>query len=464
MTQVKRGQTLATVAFYAPPPRPSTDLRTHSRTESMNSTNKETNDQYDVVVIGGGPGGAALATLLARSGWSCLVLEAARFPRYHVGESLIPHTYGLFERLGLLPKLRESVFPVKHSVRFVSRSGNQSDSFYFSETIQGEGATTWQVKRSEFDQIMLTHAAESGVEVREGWRVGKVLFEGEQAVGVEAQEGNNAPQTIRARMVVDASGRATVIGRQLKLRGPVPGLHKSSAWTYYSGAERPTGIDAGETTIFRLSDDAWFWSIPLPDDIVSVGIVCDPERLFNEAGSMEEEFLQQIGECLPLAHRLKSATRQGPVRGLRELSYCNSQTCGDGWVMIGDARAFLDPIYSSGLFLALGSAELAAQCIHHALETNDVSAGRLRKFEAGLTEGVEVIRRLIHAFYDPDFSFQKFVVRFPEQRTALIDCLVGDVLKDLSSFKKALASMTTPPKTEPSAKTGKRQGSRVVTA
>lgn len=404
------------------------------------------NDNYDVVVIGGGPGGAALATLLARSGWKCLILEAARFPRYHVGESLIPHTYGIFERLGLLSKLRDSVFPVKHSVRFVSRSCNESDPFYFSETIPGERATTWQVERSKFDQILLTHAAENGVEVREGCRVEKVLFEDDRAVGVEVRgESREATQTIRSRVVVDASGRATVIGRQLGLRGPVPGLRKSSAWAYYSGSERPTGIDAGETTIFRLSDDAWFWSIPLPNDIVSVGIVCDPERLFNDSGNMEKFFLEQVEKCPPLASRLKAASRQGPVRGLKELSYLNSQTCGDGWVMIGDARAFLDPIYSSGLYLALGSAELAAQCIHDALGHNDLSTARLGKFEAGLLEGVEVIRSLIHAFYDPDFSFQKFAVRFPEQRASLIDCLVGDVLKDMTPFTEALAEMTPPP-------------------
>ena len=402
-------------------------------------------ENYDVVVIGGGPGGAALATFLTQAGRSCLVLEGARFPRYHIGESLIPHTYGVFDKLGLLPQLRASAFPAKHSVRFVSRRGTQSDPFYFSETIPGERATTWQVERSEFDEMMLNHARESGVEARSRCHVEKVLFEGDRAVGVEAKCESNQLQTFHSKVVVDASGRSTVIGKQLGLRGPVPGLRKSSAWAYYSGGERGAGIDAGETTIFRVSDDAWFWYIPLPNDVISVGIVCDPERVFNDEQSMEQSFLQEIEKCLPLSGRLKHAHRNGSIRGLKELSYLNSQTCGDGWVMIGDARAFLDPIYSSGLYLALGSAELAAQSINEALDANDVSAARLGSFEPTLLQGVDVIRSLIHAFYDPDFSFQRFSERFPDQRAALIDCLVGDVLKDMAPFRAALAQMTPPP-------------------
>lgn len=388
-----------------------------------------------------------MATLLARAGRRCVLLESSKFPRYHVGESLIPHTHGVFERLGLLPKLKVSAFPVKHSVRFVGRSGLASAPFYFSETISGERATTWQVSRPEFDQLMLGHALENGVIVGENCRVDRVLFEGTRAVGVVAECDGRGSRKIRAKVVVDASGRSTVIGRQLRLRVPVPGLRKASSWTYYRGGERFSGIDAGETTIFRVSDDAWFWYIPLAEDIVSVGIVGDPARLFTKSGSIEETFRTQVEECRPLADRLTEATRVGPVRGLKQLSYLNRQTCGDGWVMIGDARAFLDPIYSSGLCLALGSAEAAAECVDQALEIGDVSSKQLGKFEPGLWKGVEVIRRLIHAFYDPAFSFQGFSDRFPEQRTALIDCLVGDVFKDMTSFTAALAHMTPPPPT-----------------
>ena len=179
---------------------------------------------------------------------------------------------------------------------------------------------------------------------------------------------------------------------------------------------------------------------------MSVGVVADPEYLFTAGDTPEAIFEREVARCATLGERLTLAKRIGSVRGLRQLAYLNRQTCGDGWVMIGDARAFLDPIYSSGLYLALGSAELAAQCINDALAVGDVSAGRLGAFEPALWDGVEVIRRLILAYYDPNFSFPEFVRRFPGQFAALIDCLIGDVVgKDLSSFKAALAQMTPPP-------------------
>ena len=403
------------------------------------------NEAYDVAVIGGGPGGAALATLLAKRGHRCVILEQASFPRYHIGESLVPHTYGVFKRLGLLEKLKQSSFPVKHSVRFVSPNGKESTLFYFSETIPDEGAQTWQVERSEFDQMMLDHARENQVTVKQGASVEKVLFENDQAKGITIQVGSQR-EDISARVVVDASGRATVIGRQLNLKTSVPGLNKASLWGYYRGGERLPGIDAGETTLMLLPSGGWFWYIPLPDDLISAGIVAEPSSLFPHSGQTPEEvFESEISKCPAVLGRLENATRVGPVRGLERLAYFNSQTCGDGWVMIGDARAFLDPIYSSGLFLALGSAECAAECIDSALAANDVSSERLGAFEPALGRGVETVRALIYAFYDPNFSFQEFLQRFPEQRRHLIDCLVGDVLKDMTSFTDALATMTKQP-------------------
>lgn len=399
----------------------------------------------DVAVIGGGPGGAALATFLARAGHHCVIFEQSKFPRYHIGESLIPHTHGIFDRLGLLPQLRASAFPVKHSVRFVSHGGKESVPFYFSETIPGERARTWQVERSQFDTMMLDHARAGGVEVHEQTSIDKVLFEDSRAVGVQTVSADGARSEIRAKVVVDASGRACIIGRQLGLRSPLPELRKASAWGYFRGGKRLPGIDAGETTMFLIPGGGWFWYIPLPDDMVSVGIVADPEYVFSQSDDMEAAFTREVALCAPLADRLSAATRVGPVRGSRHLAYLNRQTCGDGWVMIGDARAFLDPIYSSGLYLALGSAELAAQCIDDALKNNDVSAARLGAFEPALWKGVNVVRRLIHAFYDPNFSFPKFAERFPEHRAALIDCLIGDVIKDMSAFTAALEQMTPPP-------------------
>lgn len=193
------------------------------------STHPKSSDEniYDVAIIGGGPGGAALATFLAKKGRRCFIAEASKFPRYHIGESLVPHTYGILERLGLLPKLKQSTFPEKHSVRFVAPSGHETTPFYFSETIPGDGARTWQVERGEFDQLMLDHAREHKVEIREGAKVDKVLFDNGRAIGLELVNGSG-PETVCARVVVDASGRSTVIGRQLGLKKDVPGLNKAS--------------------------------------------------------------------------------------------------------------------------------------------------------------------------------------------------------------------------------------------
>lgn len=403
--------------------------------------------QYDVVCIGGGPAGAALATFLSRQGHRCLVLEQSRFPRYHIGESLIPHTFGIFERLDFLPQLRGSAFPVKHSVRFVSPSGRESTPFYFSETIAGDRARTWQVERSQFDQMLLDHARAQGADVRERIAVDRVLFDDQfRAVGVRVVLPDGTWEEIPARVIVDASGRGCVIGRQLGVRCPLPELRKASVWGYYRGGKRLPGIDAGETTMFMVPGGGWFWYIPLPDDIISVGLVADPEYVFSESDDMEAAFRGEVARCGPLMERLAPAQRVGPVRGSRHLAYLNRRTCGDGWVMIGDARAFLDPIYSSGLYLALGSAELAAGCIHEALRAGDVSAVRLGAFEPALVKGVTVVRQLIHAFYDPEFSFPKFAQRFPDQRANLIDCLIGDVVnRDLSAFIAALEQMTPPP-------------------
>ena len=295
-----------------------------------------------------------------------------------------------------------------------------------------------------FDRMMLDHARESGVEICEGVAVEKVLFDGQRATGVAIANGTGL-KSISAKVVVDASGRSTVIGRQLGLKGDVPGLKKASLWGYYRGGKRLPGIDAGETTMLLIPGGGWFWYIPLPDDVVSVGIVADPDYLFTAGDTPEAIFEREVSRCATLGERLVVGQRVGPVRGLRQLAYLNRRTCGDGWVMIGDARAFLDPIYSSGLFLALGSAELAADCIESALTANDFSAARLGAFEPALWDGVDSVRRLIYAFYDPKFSFREFAERFPDQRRSLIDCLVGDVIKDMSAFKNALAQMTPPP-------------------
>ena len=399
-------------------------------------------EHYDVAVIGGGPAGCALATFLQRESHRCLVLESGSFPRYHIGESLIPNTYGTLKRLGILDALRDSAYPIKHSVRFVSPTGKSSQPFYFSETIEGDGARTWQVERSSFDVLCVEHARANGVDLRMSAPVESVCFQANCAVGVRVRRGEKESYDIDARVVVDASGRRALIGDQLGLKDPVPGLVKSSLWSYYRGGERLPGIDAGETTIFLLESGGWIWYIPLPEDTISVGVVDDPQRLFQDGLAPEASFAAQVAACPGLAARLAKAQRSDRVRGLREMAYRNRRMAGDGWVMIGDAAAFLDPIYSSGLYLALGSAELAAGSIHKALQLDDPSAARIGAHLERLGGGVAVIEKLIRAFYTPGFSFRRFIDHHPEHRKALIECLVGDVVgKNMVAFTDALDDM-----------------------
>src|SRR5215210_8346670 len=244
-------------------------------------------DSYDVIVIGGGPAGATAATLVAQHGHRVLLLERAPEARFKIGESLMPATWSTFERLGVLPKLAKSHFPRKYSVQFYGRSGKASVPFYFQETDPHERSVTWQVLRSEFDALMLDNAREHGVEVRRGAAVKDVLFDGERAVGVRADLGKGSidgggVREIPCKVVVDATGRSAFLGRKLGLMRPDPELRKAAIFTHFKGALRDPGIDEGATLVLYTKDPGgWFWYIPLPNDIVSVGVVGSIEQLIT---------------------------------------------------------------------------------------------------------------------------------------------------------------------------------------
>ncbi|MCH8853813.1 MAG: tryptophan 7-halogenase, partial [Planctomycetes bacterium] len=385
----------------------------------------------DCVIMGGGPAGATVATVLAQHGQRVRVLEKAWFPRPHIGESLVPHTYWTFERIGMLDKLRRTDFPRKQSVQFINALGNESQPFYFPDFDPGEHSTTWQVPRPEFDKLMLDNAREHGVEVTEGAIVGRVLFEGQRAVGVQAVV-DGVTLEIPAKVVVDATGQSTLLSRQLKLRQADDKLKNSSIYGYYRGALRDSGRNAGATVIiYSPNGDGWFWSIPLADDLTSVGLVAPSKALWSGAGDdPQTKFQEAIRACPGMASRLVNASQIGGVTVTKDFSYRASRVAGDGWVLIGDAFGFLDPIYSSGVMLALKSGELAADTIHEALEADDLSGERLGRFAPQLTDGMQTIRQLVHAFYDPNFSFAKFSRDYPQYKEHIVRILIGDVFND----------------------------------
>ncbi|MCH8807531.1 MAG: tryptophan 7-halogenase [Planctomycetes bacterium] len=389
------------------------------------------NEQHDCIVIGGGPAGATAATLLAEWGHEVLLLEKATFPRYHIGESLMPQTFWIFKRLGVLNTLRASAYPRKQSVQFVNASGKESLPYYFTDRDPNEWSTTWQVWRDEFDRMMLDNARARGAVVREGVSVSKVLFEGSRAVGVVARR-DGRDSEIAARIVIDATGSAAVLSNQLGIRSPDPKLKKASVYSYYEGAYRDEGRNAGATIIIHTPDrSGWFWFIPLPDDLTSVGIVAAPSYLCSGRGNDPAATLdEEIARAPAAAKRLEHARRVRDVFVTRDFSYRADRVAGDGWVLIGDAFGFLDPIYSSGVMFALKSGEMAADAIHEALEAGDLSAARLGRWGPTLNNGMQLIRRLVYAFYDPEFSFGRFMRAHPEQEDRLVRLLIGDVFND----------------------------------
>ncbi|MFN0054339.1 MAG: NAD(P)/FAD-dependent oxidoreductase [Planctomycetales bacterium] len=385
-----------------------------------------------VVVIGGGPAGSTAATLIAQQGYRVQLFERERFPRFHIGESLIPETYWVLDRLKMLPKMKGSQYVKKYSVQFVSSSGRLSEPFYFVDHKPHECSQTWQVRRSEFDQLMLENAREQGVEVQEGVRVLEVLFDGERAVGVRIQEPGGGERTVAADVIVDASGQSSMIMSRLGLREWDPVLKKAALWTYWQGAYRDTGRDEGATIVLQTkSRKGWFWYIPLHDDILSVGVVSDYQYLFKNRADKDHEtiYQEEVADCPGVIPRIANARRVTEFFAAKEYSYRSRRAAGDGWVLVGDAFGFLDPLYSSGVLLALKSGQLAADSVVEGLARGDTSGDQLGRWEPGFVQGMDRMRRLVCEYYD-GFNFGRFVKQHPEHKGTLTDLLIGDLFKD----------------------------------
>ncbi len=389
------------------------------------SDGKENNP--DVVVIGGGPAGSTTSTLIAQRGYRVQLFERERFPRFHIGESLIPETYWVLKRLNMLPKMQKSHFVKKYSVQFVNANGKLSAPFYFWDNKPHECSQTWQVVRSEFDQLMLNNAREHGVEVHEGVRVHDVLFEGERAVGVSIKDQDGSFREIRARVVVDASGQNGLLQNRLRLRVWDPVLNKGAIWTYWEGAFRDTGRDEGATMVLQTANkNGWFWYIPLHNNIVSVGVVAPFDYLFKGRVNYAQTYEEEVERCQVVKERVSTGTRVTGYFATKDYSYRAKQVAGEGWVLVGDAFGFLDPLYSSGVLLALRSGEMAADAICDGFETGDTSAGQLGRWGPVFNEGVDRMRRLVCEYYD-GFSFGNFVRDYPHLQGTVTDLLIGDL-------------------------------------
>src|SRR6478672_4882415 len=391
------------------------------------------NNTYDVIVMGGGPAGSSVAGILAREGRQVILFEKEIFPRHHIGESLMTDTYWTFRRMGLLEKLRDSPFVRKYSVQFANAAGKESRPFYFFEAVHHESAVTWQVTRAKFDELLINHAAEQGAVVHQGVLVKQVLFEGDRAVGVEVQMPDGSLEQFFAKVIVDATGQMAMLSNKFRWRVRDPKLKKAVLYSYWKGGHREPDLNGGATLVLRTEHGSggWFWYIPLEDDITSVGIVADPDYLLKGRGQdLAKIYQEEIDRCEPVRKRVAGSERVDKIYSILDYSYRSKHNSGNGFIIIGDAYGFLDPIYSSGVLLALKMAELAADRIHDAFNNNDFSGARLGQSQAQLDKGIESMRKLVYAFYNEGFSFSQFLQKYPDQRVNIITLLMGNVFKE----------------------------------
>ena len=388
-------------------------------------------EQYDCIIVGGGPAGSSAATIVSQAGFDTLLLEREAMPRYHIGESLMPEAFWCFERLGVLDQMRNSDYVRKVSVQFVSSTGKESQPFFFKQHDPRECSSTWQVERAEFDHMLFKNAAANGASCVDQARVMDVLMDGDRAVGVTVQTSEGTSKEVRAKVVVDATGLQAVIANRMGLRRDEEDLKKIAIWSYFENAEREPGEHGGATIILHTEKkDSWFWFIPLRNGITSVGVVGDRSYMLEDRGSPEQTFADELALCPAMQRRLALSTNIEKYRVAREFSYTTTQQSGDGWVLVGDAMGFIDPIYSSGVYFALQSGIMAADVVVTGLRNDDTSATQLASWVDEFKEGTQWIRKLVDVYYCNPFSMGKFLKMYPQYIGNITDLLIGRIFYD----------------------------------
>jgi flavin-dependent dehydrogenase len=354
-------------------------------------------DMYDVAIIGGGPAGSTGATLLARAGRRVIVFERDKFPRFHIGESLLPFSMKAFTRMDVLEKFDRFGFLKKYGGEFFSACCDKGIKFYFKDAYRSQTDHSYQVTRGDFDKLLLDHARENGAEVHEETAVESVEFANEYVDLAIASRGN-----VQARYLIDASGRNSVLGNKFKIKKTYEHLQKLSIFAHYDGMTRAEGIDGTLTGLIR-GIDRWFWIIPLTPERTSIGVVLDSDT-FKRSKQTPEDFLEQaIREQSILTKRMQNAYRASEVYVAADFSYRSANLYGDRWLLAGDAAGFIDPIFSSGVFLAVFSGELAADALHQVLDQPRTAKKLFPRYEKKVNRAMDVYLRFVDAWYTKEF-------------------------------------------------------------
>lgn len=356
----------------------------------------EKNNQYDVAIIGGGPAGSTAATLLAKAGRHVVVLEREKFPRFHIGESLLPFSTKAFDRLGVREKLDRTFLP-KFGGEIVAACGTKGIKFYFKDGYKTKRDRAYQVTRSEFDKLLLDHSRDSGAEVREETEVKKIDF-AKDSVTLDVETAAGEKSSVRACYLLDCSGRQTVLGSFFKLKKMYDHLQKFSVFAHFENVDRAEGVDG---TLIRMVRglDRWFWMIPLTPTRMSIGVVMDTTT-FREMKLAPEPALEKcINEQPMVLERMKRAQRVSQVYSAGDYSYRNAELFGDRWLLAGDAAGFIDPVFSSGVFLAIMSAEKAADALDAVLSDESLKPRLFKNYASRVNHIMDMYLTFVTSWY-----------------------------------------------------------------
>jgi FADH2-dependent halogenase len=378
------------------------------------------NGEHDVIIIGCGPGGSSAATFLARAGKRVLVLEKEIFPRFHIGESLLPCNMAIFREMGVLPDLEAAGFPTKYGARFDLGDGTLGMRFAFRDGKYNREPQAIQVEREVFDHILLKHARKTGADIREGWTVTKTSSD-DNGVNVEARDPEGKIHQFRGSYLIDASGRGNLTGNQENLRVIHPSHKKLAVFAQYTGVVRDPGECSTDIIVVRLPNK-WFWVIPISAERTSVGLVIDKDEFAREEGTPGEILERWINATAAVKDRMMNAQRVGEVRTTSDFSYYNRRLVGNRLLRIGDAAGFMDPIFSAGVFLAMWSGKRAAEIINASLAAGKPLNAKFRAYEKRVNKGMRFYWRMVENFYTT--PFMELFLR-PTERYNLFSAVIG---------------------------------------